>query len=314
MVTIPSRSRLLSTALRRDLALKRYGRGANLVAMTGLPSKAPSRKISPMILSEAPLPYISAVSTRVTPSTMLVRKASPTSLRWYSLPYPQSLVVPQAQAPIPRGAMFSSSARPIESSLCKASPLIPSPRYLGERGVSARSRGGMLLEAAPNHHYDQTKTLSENFSMKLEEGRISPRMRLPISPSSKEMRLMREATTPSSVDYFNLPRPLWRKLKKCLPRKRKRKGTKGGRPRASDRAVINAICYVLWTGCQWKALHRDWFGVSASVVHERFQRWRGAGIFEKLRRRMVEYYARERGGIGWKWQAMDSKHSPAPLG
>ncbi len=29
---------------------------------------------------------------------------------------------------------------------------------------------------------------------------------------------------------------------------------------------------------------------------------------------MVEYYARERGGIGWKWQAMDSKHSPAPLG
>jgi hypothetical protein len=51
---------------------------------------------------------------------------------------------------------------------------------------------------------------------------------------------MREPTTTSSVDYFNLLRPLWRKLKKCLPRKRKRKGTKGGRPRASDRAVINA--------------------------------------------------------------------------
>src|SRR5215213_138592 len=32
MVSIPSRSRLLSTAFRRDLALKRYGRGANLVA------------------------------------------------------------------------------------------------------------------------------------------------------------------------------------------------------------------------------------------------------------------------------------------
>jgi uncharacterized protein GlcG (DUF336 family) len=35
------------------------------------------------------------------------------------------------------------------------------------------------------------------------------------------------------------------------------------------------------------------------------ERWRGAGIFEKLRRRIVEYYARERGGIGWKWQPMD---------
>jgi transposase len=125
---------------------------------------------------------------------------------------------------------------------------------------------------------------------------------------------MREATTTSSVDYFNLPRPLWRKLKKCLPRKRKRKGTKGGRPRASERAVINAIWYVLWTGCQWKAIHRDWFGVSSSVVHERFQRWRRMGIFEKLMKRMAQYYAREHGGISWKWQAMDSKHCAAPLG
>ena len=38
------------------------------------------------------------------------------------------------------------------------------------------------------------------------------------------------------------------------------------------------------------------------------------GIFEKLMKRMAEYYARECSGIGWKWQAMDSKHSPAPLG
>jgi putative transposase len=29
---------------------------------------------------------------------------------------------------------------------------------------------------------------------------------------------------------------------------------------------------------------------------------------------MVEHYAKESGGISWKWQAMDSKNSPAPLG
>src|SRR5919199_3876350 len=125
MVSIPSRARLLSTARRRDLALKRYGRGANLVAMTGVSSKPPSRNISPMILSEEPLPYTSAVSTRVTPSAMLARKALPTSLRSYSLPYPHNLVVPHAHAPTPKGATFSSSAKPISSSLCKASPLIP---------------------------------------------------------------------------------------------------------------------------------------------------------------------------------------------
>src|SRR5215208_7149354 len=38
------------------------------------------------------------------------------------------------------------------------------------------------------------------------------------------------------------------------------------------------------------------------------------GVFEKLMRRMTDYYARECGGIGWKWRAMDSKHSAAPLG
>jgi len=51
---------------------------------------------------------------------------------------------------------------------------------------------------------------------------------------------MREATTTRKVDYFRLPRPLWRKLKKCLPKKRN-KTSRGGRPSASDRAVINAI-------------------------------------------------------------------------
>ncbi len=39
------------------------------------------------------------------------------------------------------------------------------------------------------------------------------------------------------------------------------------------------------------------------------------GIFQKLMKRMVEHYAREqRGGVGWRWQAMDSKSCAAPLG
>jgi len=38
------------------------------------------------------------------------------------------------------------------------------------------------------------------------------------------------------------------------------------------------------------------------------------GVFEKLMKRMAEYYARECGGIGCGWQAMDSKHCAAPWG
>jgi transposase len=56
---------------------------------------------------------------------------------------------------------------------------------------------------------------------------------------------MREATTQRKVDYFRLPRRLWRKLKKHLPKKRK-KSKRGGRPRVSDRAVANAIWYVIF--------------------------------------------------------------------
>jgi putative transposase len=123
---------------------------------------------------------------------------------------------------------------------------------------------------------------------------------------------MREPNTTHRVDYFRLPRPLWRKIKKCLPKKRK-KTKRGGRPRVCDRAVINGIWYVLWTGCQWKAVHREWFGVSSSVIHERFQRWRRMGIFEKLMKKMLAYYAAER-GLGWRWQSIDSKSCAAPLG
>jgi hypothetical protein len=83
--------------------------------------------------------------------------------------------------------------------------------------------------------------------VKLEERRISPRMGLPMSPFSKEMRLVKEPnTTKKSLDYFRLPRPLWRKLKKCLPKKKRKRTKRGGRPRACDRAVINGIWYVLF--------------------------------------------------------------------
>lgn len=129
--------------------------------------------------------------------------------------------------------------------------------------------------------------------------------------------MSKATTTTRKVDYFRLPRPLCRKLKKCLPKqhKSKKSSSRGGRPRASDRAAIDGIWYVLWTGCQWKAVHKDWFGVSSSVIHERFQTWTRMGIFEKLMKKMVQYYAKERaGGIGWRWQAMDSKSCAAPLG
>ena len=110
---------------------------------------------------------------------------------------------------------------------------------------------------------------------------------------------------------YCMPAKLWRYIKKQLPKTPKGKGP--GRPRINNRSVMNGIWHVLWTGCQWKSIQREWFGVSSSVLHERFQTWQKEGIFDKIFKKMVLYYAREQ-RIGWKWQSIDSMMSPAPLG
>jgi putative transposase len=114
-----------------------------------------------------------------------------------------------------------------------------------------------------------------------------------------------------SNNRYSIPGKLWKLLKKHLPRAPKVRGR--GRPPADNRAVINGIWHVLWTGCQWKSIRKEWFGVSSSVLHERFQTWQQQGLFEKLFKVIVKYYAREH-GIGWKWQSVDSMMSAAPLG
>ena len=114
-----------------------------------------------------------------------------------------------------------------------------------------------------------------------------------------------------SRSIYRMPGKLWKLLKKHLPKEPKVR--KAGRPRVNHRDVLDGIWHVLWTGCQWKSIEKEWFHVSSSVLHERFQTWQEQGLFEKLFRKMVKYYAREC-KIGWKWQSVDSMMSPAPLG
>ena len=114
-----------------------------------------------------------------------------------------------------------------------------------------------------------------------------------------------------SKSKYRMPGKLWKLLKKHLPKEPK--VSKPGRPRASNRDVLDGIWHILWTGCQWKSIEKEWFHVSSSVLHERFQTWQKQGLFEKLFKKMVKYYAREC-KIGWKWQSVDSMMSSAPLG
>jgi len=102
---------------------------------------------------------------------------------------------------------------------------------------------------------------------------------------------------------------LWERIEPLLPAERPH--PKGGRPWQPARQMLDAIFYVLRTGCQWKALPRS-LG-APSTVHERFQHWVEAGVFRRLwASGLLEYD--ERVGIDWEWQAMDGALTKAPLG
>ena len=86
---------------------------------------------------------------------------------------------------------------------------------------------------------------------------------------------------------------------------------KGGRPRLPMRKVVGGILYVLSTGCQWKAMPKQ-FG-SGSAIHAYFQEWVELGVFAGLWQvALIEYD--ELKGIDWKWQSMDGAMTKAPLG
>lgn len=60
-----------------------------------------------------------------------------------------------------------------------------------------------------------------------------------------------------------------------------------GRPRTTDlRAVIDALLYILATGCQWRALPREF--PPRSTVQRYFYGWRDQGLWERLNRVLVE--------------------------
>ena len=109
---------------------------------------------------------------------------------------------------------------------------------------------------------------------------------------------------------------LWVKVEPLIPVPQRAKGRKyrrrpgGGRKPMPPQKVFSAIVYVLRTGCQWKALQKE-FG-SASAIHKHFQQWHRAGFFLALwRAGLAEYDEME--GIAWDWQSMDEALVKAPL-
>lgn len=67
-----------------------------------------------------------------------------------------------------------------------------------------------------------------------------------------------------------------------------------GRPRTTNlRAVWEALLYMVWAGCQWRALPKDF--PPRSTVQRYFYRWRDQGLWPQLNRLLVSRARRAEG-------------------
>src|SRR5262245_31444152 len=112
-------------------------------------------------------------------------------------------------------------------------------------------------------------------------------------------------------DGWRIPDVLWEKIEPLLP-KGKDHPLGCHNPRVPNRAAMNAILFVLRTGCQWNALNGT--GIcSSSSAHRRFVEWTQAGVFEQFWTKALDGYD-EFVGLDWSWVSMDGAMSKAPLG
>jgi transposase len=75
----------------------------------------------------------------------------------------------------------------------------------------------------------------------------------------------------------NLTDAEWRRLEPLIP-----PATPGGRPRKTDmRAAMNAILYLLRTGCPWRYLPKDGFP-PRSTVYNIFRKFQREGVWDAI--------------------------------
>jgi putative transposase len=106
-----------------------------------------------------------------------------------------------------------------------------------------------------------------------------------------------------------IPDDLWAEIETLIPAAPSH--SKGGRTRADDRNLLDAMLYILWTGAAWRAMPKE-FG-PWQTVYDRFAEWERAGLFQDIWRRCLHLYDQKR-GIDWQWQSADGAYVRSPLG
>jgi len=95
---------------------------------------------------------------------------------------------------------------------------------------------------------------------------------------------------------WRVPDELWERIQPLLP-PHKPHPLGCHRPRVDDRRAMNAMFFVLRTGCPWTALKGTGL-CSSSAAHRRVQAWTEAGVFLACWNMMP---CRALTGSGWRW-------------
>jgi|SRR5579862_7569037 len=112
-------------------------------------------------------------------------------------------------------------------------------------------------------------------------------------------------------DDWRIPDELWRQMEPLLPPPKPHPNG-GHNPRVPNRSAMDAILFVLRTGCQWNAL--DATGIcSCSSAYRRFREWVDAGVFQEFWMQGLLNYDGLK-GLNWSWLSLDGAMSKAPLG
>ena len=82
----------------------------------------------------------------------------------------------------------------------------------------------------------------------------------------------------------------WRRIKPFIDEKTHGKG----RPAIHDKKeIVNAIFYILQSGCAWRLLPHDF--PCWRTVYNHFRDWQNLGTWEKINRALVKEYRKEQG-------------------
>ncbi len=95
-------------------------------------------------------------------------------------------------------------------------------------------------------------------------------------------------------ERHRIPDEIWKKLASLLPPP---KTKRSGRPRNSDREIVEGILWVLRTGAPWRDLPSEF--PSWKTCYTRYSRWVKAGIFERI----LDFLTTESDD---EWHMMDS--------